>query len=169
MAKKNHLRAWLLALPGGTRLDGAHEYTPPTLSITKASIRTGGMDVPVAHDDGMEELTCSFKVYGYDAEVIRLFGFQPGRVSPVVTARQVYQGAVQTGLTEELQGMITSIAPDARGGQGRAEAATNIEMSLSYYRQTFSGVEKICIIPEEYVRRIDGVDVLAGVRNLLRL
>lgn len=169
MAKKNHLRAWLLTLPGGIRLDGAHEYSPPALTIMKASIRTGAMDAPVAFDDGMEELTCSFKVYGYDQDVIRLFGFQPGRVSPVVTARQVFKGTILSGLTEELQGMITSIAPDARGGQGRAEAAINIEMSLSYYRQTLNGAEKICIIPDEYVRRIDGVDVLAGVRNLLRL
>lgn len=32
--EKKLLRAWALFLPGGIRLQGAHEYTPPAINIT---------------------------------------------------------------------------------------------------------------------------------------
>ncbi|EIO7127820.1 phage major tail tube protein, partial [Escherichia coli] len=64
--EKKLLRAWTLFLPGGIRLQGVHEYTPPAINISTVDIKTGAMDAPVAVDDGMEALTCSFKIYGYD-------------------------------------------------------------------------------------------------------
>ncbi len=32
--EKKLLRAWTLFLPGGIRLHGAHEYTPPAINIS---------------------------------------------------------------------------------------------------------------------------------------
>ncbi|RVS32414.1 phage major tail tube protein, partial [Escherichia coli] len=72
--EKKLLRAWALFLPGGIRLQGAHEYTPPAINITTVDIKTGAMDAPVAVDDGMEALTCSFKIYGYDVAMLTLLG-----------------------------------------------------------------------------------------------
>ncbi|WP_255352583.1 phage major tail tube protein [Citrobacter sp. CtB7.12] len=66
------------------------EYTPPALTITKTSVKTGRMDMPVRLDDAMEEMTCSFKIYGYDPALLSLFGMQEGSTSPRIIARQAY-------------------------------------------------------------------------------
>ncbi|MCQ6162123.1 hypothetical protein MZD44_23605, partial [Escherichia coli] len=39
-----------------------------------------------------------------------------------------------SGQVETLQGMITSITPDARPATSQADASVTVEMSLSYYR-----------------------------------
>ena len=168
--EKKLLRAWALFLPGGIRLQGAHEYTPPAINITTVDIKTGAMDAPVAVDDGMEALTCSFKIYGYDVAMLTLLGLQAGLYSPEIVVRQAYQvGNATSGLVETLQGMITSITPDARPATSQAEASVTVEMSLSYYRQAVDGVETICIIPEEFVRRINGVNVLSDLKKIIRV
>ncbi|EFT9288057.1 phage major tail tube protein, partial [Salmonella enterica] len=59
---KNNLRGWTLFINGVSRIDGAHEYTPPELSVSKIDIRTGAMDTSVPVDDGMEAMTASFKI-----------------------------------------------------------------------------------------------------------
>lgn len=64
---------------------------------------------------------------------------------------------------------ITSITPDARPATSQAEASVTVEMSLSYYRQAVDGLETICIIPEEFVRRINGVNVLADLKKIIRV
>ncbi|WP_250697358.1 hypothetical protein [Escherichia coli] len=37
--EKKLLRAWTLFLPGGIRLHGAHEYTPPAINISTVDIK----------------------------------------------------------------------------------------------------------------------------------
>ncbi|MWR25548.1 phage tail protein, partial [Escherichia coli] len=39
--EKKLLRGWTLFLPGGIRLQGAHEYTPPAINISTVDIKTG--------------------------------------------------------------------------------------------------------------------------------
>ncbi|KAE9688476.1 phage tail protein, partial [Enterobacteriaceae bacterium TzEc077] len=51
----------------------------------------------------------------------------------------------------------------------QAEAAVSVEMSLSYYRQAVDGLETICIIPEQFVRRINGVNVLSDLKKIIRV
>ncbi|WP_255352584.1 phage major tail tube protein [Citrobacter sp. CtB7.12] len=70
---------------------------------------------------------------------------------------------------EELEGMITAITLDARPVTSPGEAALVAEMTLSYYRSTWNNEELACIIPAEFVRRIHGVDRLAGIRNIIRI
>ena len=168
--EKKLLRAWTLFLPGGIRLQGAHEYTPPAINITTVDIKTGAMDAPVAVDDGMEVLTCSFKIYGYDVAMLTLLGLQAGIYSPEIVVRQAYQvGKSTCSQVETLQGMITSITPDARPATSQADASVAVEMALSYYRQAVDGVETICVIPEEFVRRINGVNVLSDLKKIIRV
>ena len=86
--------AWTLFLPGGIRLQGAHEYTPPAINITTVDIKTGAMDAPVAVDDGMEALTCSFKIYGYDVAMLTLLGLQAGIYSRrLLSVRRIRWGS----------------------------------------------------------------------------
>ncbi|ECY5875436.1 phage tail protein [Salmonella enterica subsp. enterica serovar Telelkebir] len=168
--EKKLLRAWALYLPLGIRLQGAHEYTPPAINIAKLDIKTGAMDAPVPVDDGMEALSCSFKIYGYDVGMLTLLGLQAGLYSPEITVRQAYRvGNADSGQVETLQGMIVSITPDLRPATSLGEASVSVDMALSYYRQAVDGVETICIIPEEFVRRINGVNVLGGLKKIIRI
>lgn len=167
---KNTLRAWTLFVNGGTRLEGAHEYTPPELSVIKVDIRTGGMDMAAPVDDGMEAMSCSFKVYGLDADALALFGMQVGSSFPRLTAYEGYQfTGGRFGRIEEMEGIITKITSDARPNSNLGEASLTLEMSLNYYRATLDGVELFEIIPEQFVRRVNGVDVLADLRSKVRI
>ena len=170
MSQKNQLKGWTLFINGLTRIDGAHEYTPPELTVIKTDIRTGAMDTSQPADDGMEAMTASFKMYGLDPDVLSLFGLQVGGRAVRITAYEAYTntGAWQ-GKVDELEGIITKIAPDARPNSGHADASVTVEMSLSYYRSVYAGKELFEIIPEQCVRRVNGVNVLAGMKSLLRL
>lgn len=46
MSEKNTLRVWTF-FRQGIRIQGAHEFTPPTLSIVKTDLRTGAQDAPL--------------------------------------------------------------------------------------------------------------------------
>ena len=65
--------------------------------------------------------------------------------------------------------MIAGLAPDAHPATSRADASVAVEMALSYYRQAVDGVETICVIPEEFVRRINGVNVLSNIKKIIRV
>lgn len=128
--EKKLLRAWALYLPLGIRLQGAHEYTPPAINIAKLDIKTGAMDAPVPVDDGMEALSCSFKIYGYDVGMLTLLGLQAGLYSPEITVRQAYRvGNADSGQVETLQGMIVSITPDPRPATSLGEASVSVDIS----------------------------------------
>lgn len=167
---KNTLRNWTLFVSGAYRLEGAHEYTPPEMAITKVDIRTGGMDIAMPVDDGMEPLACSFKIYGFDAVALALFGMRIGGKCPRLTAYEGYQtGGLWLGKIDEMEGIITKITHDARPNSNFSEAALTIEMSLNYYKSSFAGVEMFEIIPDQFVRRINGVNILEGLANAIRL
>ncbi|CAD6040195.1 phage major tail tube protein [Escherichia coli] len=167
---KNNLRGWTLFINGVSRIDGAHEYTPPELSVSKIDIRTGAMDTSIPVDDGMEAMTASFKIYGVDPAVLALFGMQAGILSPRITAYEAYTNTgAWNGKVDELQGLITKITPDARPDSNKGEAGYTVELSLNYYRSTYNGVEIYEIIPEQCVRRVNGVNVLEGMKTLLRV
>ncbi|MEL4016551.1 phage major tail tube protein [Dryocola clanedunensis] len=168
--KKNNLRAWTLFVNGAQRLEGAHEYTPPELAITKVEVRSGGMDMSVPMDTGMEPMVCTFKIYGVDTDALALFGMQVGGKSPRITAYEGYQYTGGSyGKIDEMEGMITKITADARPNTNMSEASVTLEMSLNYYRSSVDGRELFEIIPEQFVRRVNGVDVLAGLRSKVRL
>lgn len=167
---KNMLRAWTLFLNGGLRLPSSHEYTPTELSIIKIDMRTGGMDMAAPVDDGMEPMVCSFKLYGIDTNVLASFGMTSGSSFPRLTAYEGYQyTGGEYGRIDEMEGIITKITPDARPNSNLGDASLNVEMSLNYYRSTLDGRELFEIIPDQFVRRVNGVDVLAGLRSKVRI
>ncbi|MCW5003541.1 phage major tail tube protein [Enterobacter roggenkampii] len=169
MSFKNYLRGWTLFIDGLHRLEGAVEYSPPELAIALLSLRTGGMDAPVPVDDGMEALTVSFKIYGVDADVLSRFGMQPGRSVRLTAYEAFVMKGIERGKVDEMTGIISRISHDARPNSNLGEAGMSVEMGLSYYRSRLDGRELIEIIPESLIRRINGVNVLAGLRAALRV
>lgn len=164
--KKSNLRNWVLFV-NGEKIEGAHEYTGPELSIIVTDIRTGGMDTSLPFDDGMEAMKASFKIYGVDPTVLGWFGFRVGS-SPRISVREVYLTDVPVERVDTLEGLITKLTPDAHGNSGQGEAAISCEMSLTYYKSTYGGRTLYEIDPARFLRIIDGVNVLEGIGQMLR-
>lgn len=169
MGQTNNLNNWTLWIDG-RRIHGAQEYTPPDMKITRVDVKTAGMDVARPVDGGMEPMTATFKIYGIDEDVLRLFGMQTGQKMPRITAYSAY---VATGQTidhrDEIEGMIISITPDARAKDGQTDAGFQIEVAVSYYRSVLNGREVYEIIPELFVRRVNGVNVLSDIASAIRV
>lgn len=168
MSDKNTLRVWTF-FREGIRIQGAHEFTPPALAIVKTDLRTGAQDAPTPVDDGMEALTCQLKFYGLDADMLTAFGFVSGS-RPRFTAYQGYlANGTARGTIEEIEGFVHNVTPDARGKDNLSENAITVDIAVSFYRQSLDGRELIAIDTERFARRVNGVDVLAGLAAKVRL
>lgn len=168
MSDKSTLRAWTF-FKNGIRIQGTHEFTPPVLAIVKSSMRTGAQDAPTPVDDGMEDLTCQVKFYGIDTDMLASFGFVSG-TRPRFTAYQGYlSNGTALGTTEEIEGFVTTVTPDARGNSGLSENAVTVDIAVSYYKQSLDGQVLFEIDTERFMRRVNGIDQLAGLATKIRL
>lgn len=168
MSDKNTLRVWTF-FREGIRIQGAHEFTPPALAIVKTDLRTGAQDAPTPVDDGMEALTCQLKFYGLDVDMLTAFGFVSGS-RPRFTAYQGYlANGTARGTIEEIEGFVHTVTPDARSKDNMSENAITVDIAVSYYRQTLDGRELIAVDTERFARRVNGIDVLAGLAAKVRL
>ncbi|MGC0781867.1 phage major tail tube protein [Pantoea agglomerans] len=168
MSDKNTLRVWTF-FRQGVRIQGAHEFTPPTLAIVKTDLRTGAQDAPTPVDDGMEAMTCQIKFYGIDTDMLTAFGFVSGS-RPRFTAYQGYlANGTALGTVEEIEGFVHTVTPDTRGKDALSENAITVDIAVSYYKQTKDGQELFEIDTERFARRVNGVDVLAGLASKVRL
>ncbi|ATG16345.1 phage major tail tube protein [Providencia alcalifaciens] len=168
MSYHNQLRAWTF-FRQGIRIQGAHEFMPPTLSIVKTDLRTGAQDAPTPVDDGMEALTCQIKFYGLDTEMLSSFGFVSGQRSRFSAYQGYVANNIALGTIEEIEGFVMTVTPDARGNSNLSEAAFTVDIAVNYYRKTFEGKELFMIDTERFVRRVNGVDMLAGVAAKVRV
>ncbi|HHR6054391.1 TPA: phage major tail tube protein, partial [Providencia alcalifaciens] len=84
-----------------------------------------------------------------------------------------YQGYVANnialGTIEEIEGFVMTVTPDARGNSNLSEAAFTVDIAVNYYRKTFEGKELFMIDTERFVRRVNGVDVFAGLAAKVRV
>lgn len=168
MSDKNTLRVWTF-FREGIRIQGAHEFTPPTLAIVKTDLRTGAQDAPTPVDDGMEALTCQIKFYGIDTDMLTAFGFDSGSRRRFTAYQGYLANGTALGTIEEIEGFVHTVTPDARGNDTLSENATTVDIAVSYYKQTKDGKELFEIDTERFARRINGVDVLAGLASKVRL
>ncbi|MGW8665668.1 phage major tail tube protein [Serratia ureilytica] len=168
MSAKNTLRAWTI-FAGGFRVAGAHEFTPPELSIVTTQLRTGAQDAPTPLDDGMEALTCSIKFWGIDTDVLSRFGFISGQRPRFMAYQGYLSNGRAIGTIEEIEGFVSKITPDARSNENMGETAITVEIAMSYYKQTRDGIELFEIDTERFIRRVNGVDQLGGLRSKIRI
>jgi len=168
MSDKNTLRVWTF-FRQGIRIQGAHEFTPPSLAVVKTDLRTGAQDAPTPVDDGMEALTCQIKFYGLDLDMLASFGFVGGS-RPRFTAYQGYlANGTARGTMEEIEGFVQTVTPDARGKENLSDNAITVDIAVSYYRQTLDGQELFEIDTERFARRVNGIDMLSGLAAKVRL
>lgn len=146
----------------------AEEVVLPKLTIKTEEWRGGGMDAPVKLDMGMEALDMEFTLSEFDRDVLKLFGFARGAAVPL-SARGALSGNAGevTPVLVQARGRIVEIDPGTwKAGE---KAQTKVSINLSYYKLTIGGEEIVEIDVENMIRRIGGVDQLAGIREALGL
>lgn len=163
MALPRVLKNFNLFVDGRGYAGRVTEIELPKLTVKVDDFRAGGMDLPAAIDMGMEKLECSFSLAEYDENVLKLFGLANGNAVQV-TAR----GAIQADSLDAVP-----VAINLRGAIKGLEQGTwkagekpilKCSMALRYYRETVGGDDLIEIDVENMVRKIGGVDQLAGIR-----
>jgi P2 family phage contractile tail tube protein len=139
----------------------------PELKIKTEEHRTGGMDIPVDLDMGMEKLELQFTLSEHAASVFRQFGIFSGNG----VALQ-FRAAKSDDFTVEpyvinCSGMYTVQNPGTIkvGDKTPFEATLNLRV----YQLLLNGTELVYIDAENMIRRINGVDVLAQQRAALGL
>lgn len=142
----------------------AESCTLPEVSLKTDEHRAGGMDAATEIDMGMDTLSAKFSMKDPDLAILGLAGQMNSN-----SARVTFRGSFvrdadmsRVAVVAELSGRIKKSSPgDWKGG----DAATfDFEMSVNYYKLTVGGVEVYEIDVENMVRRIGGVDQLAGIR-----
>lgn len=140
-----------------------NQVTLPELNIQTEEMRAGGMDAPIEMDMGMEALRASLQFLTVPAEVLKLFGKRDVALT-LRGALDSHDGTVR-GATAELRGRFVGQNPGdwAAGSQANFTAT----FAANYYKLSIEGEEIYEIDIERMVRRINGEDQLATIRDKL--
>jgi Bacteriophage tail tube protein len=166
MAARDVLKNLNLFVDGRGYAGQLQEYSPPDLTLATEDFRGGGMDGPVAIDQGMEALTAAFVLIAYDADVLALWGITEGVKVPftVRAALESYDGTVKP-VVHQMRGRIVSLV---RGTWTPGQPGPlTVNLSLEYYKETHDGSVMSEIDLINMVRVIGGVDQLAAQRAAL--
>lgn len=152
------------------RVAGLQSFTPPALVNTVGNVRTTWMDAPLSIDTGMEAMQCDIKVSA-DKDVLGLFGFVQGRTVRA-QIRRTFKDVTTNQYSEwidEVEGLISNLAPDEHGSTGQESVAYTITMNVNYYKLTVDGTVFYEIDPLNMKRVVNGVDTLSDERRMLGL
>jgi P2 family phage contractile tail tube protein len=143
----------------------ADEVELPKISIKTDDFRAGGMDSEMEIDMGTEKLGAKFKLCDPDPEVLSLVGLSDGNSARVVAKGSFVRDSdnARVAVVAEMVGRVKS--GDLGTWKSGDKAAGDYEMSVNYYKLTVGGREVYEIDIENMVRRINGVDQLAGIRS----
>lgn len=141
--------------------------TLPDIELTVEDHRAGGMDSSIPLDMGMEAMEMSFEVAEHSRALFEQFGLQnQGAVALTFRSAMVDDVSV-TPYVINVQGMFTQFSMgEVQNGQ---KNPLSITIKLRYFRLEQASVEVWEIDVLNMVRRIMGVDQLAGQRAALGL
>ncbi|WP_310606950.1 phage major tail tube protein [Buttiauxella brennerae] len=164
-----YLKGWSVWHHGRSVAD-ATEYRAPDLSIRTSDFFAGHMDGPRIIDNGIEPLNASLKIKGAGAANFLAIGSRPFFSSRfVIREGYVDERNKFSGVVDEIEGFISKVSQDPNSENSRAGKSTTIDISLRFYKRTIDGMEKVLLIPEEGVRKINGVDSLNVISALVYL
>lgn len=140
------------------------ELTLPEISLKTEEYRAGGMDGPIEVDMGMEAMTLKLTISDPDAAILGLVGNANSN-----SARVTLSGSFVRDSDSERVSVVAEVSGRFKKGTPSSwkpgdKANFEYEAGLNYYRLTIGGVEVYEIDIENMVRRIGGVDQLAGIR-----
>jgi P2 family phage contractile tail tube protein len=137
--------------------------TLPTITLKMEEFRGGGMDAPVEHDMGMEKLEGTFQLQEYNPDIMALLG----QTNVQFTARGAIRrdGEDAVAVVVNMTGMIKQKEPgDWKAGES---SMPTFSYTLRYYKLTVDGREIYEIDKVNMVRRVNGVDQLATIRQAI--
>lgn len=126
----------------------------------------GGMVTPIEVEMGYEMPENSFKMTGFDPEVLKLFGLAPGvETELMATAATVDDDGTTHSLVAYMRGKIKSVSPDShkRGELTELE----YEFSYRYYKLEIDSQPIIEVTPFDVL--IGGVSQTANQRRAMLL
>jgi P2 family phage contractile tail tube protein len=166
MAARDVLKNLNLFVDGKGQAGQLQDFNPPKLTLKMDEVRMGGMDTPIELEQGLEKLNADFTLIGYDADVLALMGVRPGASVPFVArgALESFDGTV-TAVAHTMRGKLKEVDP---GTWKPGEAAPlKASIALTYYKLQHGDRIIYEIDVENYIRVVDGVDVLAAQRSAL--
>ena len=146
------------------------EVSLPKLSIKTQELETGGMDIPVELDMGMQKLDATLTLCEYDSAVIKQFGltqFDP--TSPISKVKLL--GAVddETGTLQQvkivLEGLYTEV--DMGSWKANEKQTLTVNMNVRRYELAIDGEQLVFIDTINMIRSIGGVDQLSNMRSTI--
>lgn len=154
---------------GKEKISSLIEWTPPVPTIITEGFRSGGMDMEIDMDMGMEKLSASFTI-GEDPDILSLFGIKQNAKQVPIFIRSHLENDV-TGdkhtVIEELRCKVVSI--DMGTISVGSSSSTTVTLSPMYYKYHIeeTGLVVWEIDPINMVRIVNGVDQLADARASL--
>jgi P2 family phage contractile tail tube protein len=137
--------------------------TLPTITLKMEEFRGGGMDAPVEHDMGMEKLEGTFQLQEYNPDRMALLG----QAHVQLTARGAIRrdGEDAAAVVVNMTGMVKQKEPgDWKAGES---SMPTFSYTLRYFKLTVDGREIYEIDKVNMVRRVNGVDQLATIRQAI--
>lgn len=138
----------------------------PRLAVRMEEIRAG-LDAPEQVDMGIEALSSTVTCRGIDGDLADRWGVTTGDEVPLVifAAQQDSGDGNAEALRVDMRGRCKELNP-GRIATGQV-AEVQWMFSLSYFKLQVNGEERILIDIPNFIRRVNGVDQLAAIRQAL--
>lgn len=164
MATPRVLKNFTVFINGRGSVGLCDEVTLPEFKLKTEDFRAGGLDTETELDMGQEKMNAKFTFADPDVQTLTLVGLAAGNSARVVAKGSFVRDSdnARVAVVAEMVGRIKSV------GMGNWKAgdknANEYEMGVNYYKLTVGGVEVYEIDVENMIRRVGGVDQLAGIR-----
>ena len=147
-----------------SKIGQASEITLPVPAEKLEEIRNAGMVMPIDVPMGYEKPEASFKLTGFDPQVIMLFGLAVGQEREfMATGALAHEDGTIINATAYIRGRLTK---NDHGSWKAGEVGENeFSISLRFYRLEVDGVTLIEMDP--FNVSINGVSQTAGIRSAL--
>ena len=143
------------------------ELTLPKLSAKMTELQSGGMDMPLDIEMGMDKLECSFSLFEYDVDIISQFGLSNGAQVPLTLRGALDNEEEVTPVVITLQGAWKEL--DFGSWKAGDKPSLKVNVSLRFYRLEIGDEKLVEVDVANMVREIKGEDQLAATRKAIGL
>lgn len=138
----------------------------PNLALVIEDFRAGGLDSPIPLDMGMEPMEASFTLSQFSKETLALWG-----VGETADVPLTFRGALESqdgtvrAVVVNIRGRVTAVNPSEWAAGSKANIAFTVRALYYKYTQDGTVVHEIDVV--NMVRKINGVDRLAAIRQAI--
>ena len=160
------LRDCMLFIDRENKLGQIGDITPPVPEQKRDAMRNAGMIKPRQVHMGYEALEFSFKMPGFDPQVLKLFGIRPGVETPfMITGALVDEDGEVHSAVMSIRGKVYK--PSAGTWKGGDMAENDYAVDVNYYKLEIDG-EPIYEV-DDFDFKVGGVSQYADIRTALLL